>query len=84
VPRSNRANWAVEMADIGKLLDIGFGDDAAIGHEEDALVSEAGVFDFHDHAAGGGGFFRATLTIWKRGRRRCREFWLVPETKPSA
>jgi hypothetical protein len=40
--------------DIGELLDIGFRDDAAIGHEHDAVLAETAVFDFHDHATRGG------------------------------
>ena len=61
VPRRRRASWAVETAMSESCSTVGFGDDAAIGHEEHALVAEAGVLDLHDHATGGGGGFRGDL-----------------------
>ena len=41
--------------DVGELFNRGFGNNAAIRQEQDAVLAEAGVFDFHDQATGGGG-----------------------------
>ena len=52
---------------VGKLLDGGFGDDAAIGHEKNPIVPKTGVFDLHDHATGNGGGFRGDFDDLKEG-----------------
>ena len=40
--------------DIRQLFDGGFGNDAAIRHEQNAILAEARVLHLHDHATGSG------------------------------
>ena len=51
---------------VAKLLHIRFGDDAAIGHEQHALLPEARVLHLHHHATGSRGGFRRHLDDLKK------------------
>ena len=39
---------------VRKLLDVRFGNHAAVGHEQNAVLADARIFDLHDHAARNG------------------------------